>query len=184
MKDRTMITHDKNGNEMTVAVRSALPVDSPCARYTGFKQETLLLKKGSVRLKGYMPLPCDIILERDVPVTLRDGITIYTDIFRPNDNERHPAIMAMSPYGKEIGSQGWMTRQITQGFLWRSLQVYKNLRGLIQHIGAITATLSSTRMCGVPTIPRGLSSFSGVIMDGMALTSLNGRQSRIGVTAK
>ena len=68
MKDRTMITHDKNGNEMTVAVRSALPVDSPCARYTGFKQETLLLKKGSVRLKGYMPLPCDIILERDVPV--------------------------------------------------------------------------------------------------------------------
>ena len=77
-----MITHDKNGNEMTVAVRSALPVDSPCARYTGFKQETLLLKKGSVRLKGYMPLPCDIILERDVPVTLRDGITIYTDIFR------------------------------------------------------------------------------------------------------
>ena len=47
-----MITHDKNGNEMTVAVRSALPVDSPCARYTGFKQETLLLKKGSVRLKG------------------------------------------------------------------------------------------------------------------------------------
>ena len=45
MKDRTMITHDKNGNEMTVAVRSALPVDSPCARYTGFKQETLLLKK-------------------------------------------------------------------------------------------------------------------------------------------
>lgn len=107
MKDRTMITHDKNGNEMTVAVRSALPVDSPCARYTGFKQETLLLKKGSVRLKGYMPLPCDIILERDVPVTLRDGITIYTDIFRPNDNERHPAIMAMSPYGKEIGSQ-WL----------------------------------------------------------------------------
>ena len=107
MKDRTMITHDNNGNEMTVAVRSALPVDSPCARYTGFKQETLLLKKGSVRLKGYMPLPCDIILERDVPVTLRDGITFYTDIFRANDNERHPAIMAMSPYGKEIGSQ-WL----------------------------------------------------------------------------
>ncbi len=45
MKDRTIITHDKNGNEMTVAVRSALPVDSSCARYTGFKQETLLLKK-------------------------------------------------------------------------------------------------------------------------------------------
>ena len=40
-----MIALDKNGKEMTVAVRSALPVDSPCARYTGFKPETLLLKK-------------------------------------------------------------------------------------------------------------------------------------------
>lgn len=144
----------------------------------------MLLKKGSVRLKGYMPLPCDIILERDVPVTLRDGITIYTDIFRPNDNERHPAIMAMSPYGKEIGSQWLDDTPNHAGIPMEVTSVYKNLRGLIQHIGAITATLSSTRMCGVPTIPRGLSSFSGVIMDGMALTSLNGRQSRIGVTAK
>ncbi len=99
--------YDKNGNEMTVKVRGALPVNSPCARYTGYKPEKLLLKKGSIRLKGYMPLPCDIILERDVPVKLRDGVTIYTDIFRPNDDLPHPAIMAMSPYGKEIGSQ-WL----------------------------------------------------------------------------
>lgn len=107
MKQRTMIAHDKNGNEMTVKVRGALPVNSPCARYTGYKPEKLLLKKGSIRLKGYMPLPCDIILERDVPVKLRAGVTIYTDIFRPNDDLPHPAIMAMSPYGKEIGSQ-WL----------------------------------------------------------------------------
>lgn len=45
MMNRTMIAHDKNGEEMTVAVRGALPVDSPCARYTGYKPETLLLKK-------------------------------------------------------------------------------------------------------------------------------------------
>lgn len=107
MSKRTMIMHDKNGMEMAVAVRSALSVDSPCARYTGYKPETLLLKKGTIRLKGYMPLPCDIILERDVPITLRDGITIYTDVFRPNDDKSHPAILAMSPYGKEIGSQ-WL----------------------------------------------------------------------------
>ncbi len=107
MNDRTAILRDKNGNDMPIMVRKALHVHAPCARYTGFKQETLLLKKGSIRLKGYMPLPCDIILERDVPVTLRDGVTIYTDIFRPNDDLPHPAIMAMSPYGKEIGSQ-WL----------------------------------------------------------------------------
>lgn len=102
-----MILHDKNGKELTVPVRKALTVDAPSARYTGYKPETLLLKKGSIRLAGYMPLPCDIILERDVPVKLRDGVTIYTDVFRPADEEKHPAIMAMSPYGKEIGSQ-WL----------------------------------------------------------------------------
>lgn len=107
MNSKTVIMRDKNGKEMSVPIHSALPLNSPCARYTGFKPETLLLKKGSVRLKGYMPLPCDMILERDVAVQLRDGVTIYTDIFRPNDRERHPAIMAMSPYGKEIGSQ-WL----------------------------------------------------------------------------
>ncbi len=107
MNRRTMISYDKNGQEMVVAVRGALSVDSRCARYTGYKPEKLLLKKGSIRLKGYMPLPCDIVLERDVPIKLRDGVTIYTDIFRPNDENVHPAIMAMSPYGKEIGSQ-WL----------------------------------------------------------------------------
>ncbi len=81
MNKRTMILHDKYGKEMTVPVRNALPLDSPCARYTGFRQETLLLKKGSIRLKGYMPLPCDIILERDVPITLRDSITIFGHFF-------------------------------------------------------------------------------------------------------
>lgn len=52
MKNGTMTAHDKNGKEMTAAVRGTLPVDSPCARYTGYKPETLLLKKGQVLLKG------------------------------------------------------------------------------------------------------------------------------------
>lgn len=107
MKQKTTVLYDKNGNEMTVPVRKALSVNAPSARYAGYKPETVLLKKGSIRLKGYMPLPCDIILERDVPIKLRDGVTIYTDIFRPADDKQHPAIMAMSPYGKEIGSQ-WL----------------------------------------------------------------------------
>lgn len=107
MESKTTVLRDKNGKELTVPVRRALPVTAASARYTGFKPDTLLLKKGSIRLKGYKPLPCDMILERDVPVVLRDGVTIYTDIFRPADGEKHPAILAMSPYGKEIGTQ-WL----------------------------------------------------------------------------
>ncbi|MGI5889107.1 MAG: CocE/NonD family hydrolase, partial [Oscillospiraceae bacterium] len=107
MNRRIEIRKDNQGRDMEVPVRKALDVNSRSARYPGFKPEKLLLKKGSIRLKGYMPLPCDILLERDTAITLRDGVTIYADIFRPADDKKHPAIMAMSPYGKEIGSQ-WL----------------------------------------------------------------------------
>lgn len=50
--------------------------------------------------KGASPLPVDIQVERDVPVRLRDGTTIYTDVFRPTGADRVPAVVAWSPYGK------------------------------------------------------------------------------------
>ena len=97
--------HDAQGREMKVPLRKALPVDAPRVRYPGFKTETLILKAGSVRREGAMPLPCDILLERDVPIRLRDGVTIYVDVFRPVGDEACPALLAWSPYGKEIGGQ-------------------------------------------------------------------------------
>lgn len=108
MKDkRFVILHDKDGKEMKIPVRDGMSVDDPRARYTGFKQEKVILKKGSIRMKGAKPLDCDILLERDAELTLRDGIKIYADIFRPTDDEKHPAIVALSPYGKQIGTQ-WL----------------------------------------------------------------------------
>ena len=86
-------------------LRKALPVDAPRVRYPGFNPDTLILKAGSVRREGAMPLPCDILLERDVPIRLRDGVTIYADVFRPVGDEACPALLAWSPYGKEIGGQ-------------------------------------------------------------------------------
>lgn len=91
----------------SVPMRRLLPTDTPRARYPGFKPETLVLKAGTVRREGAKELPCDILFERDVPVTLRDGIVIYTDIFRPVGDATVPALVAWSPYGKEIGGQ-WL----------------------------------------------------------------------------
>lgn len=102
---REITLHDVQGREMTVPLRKALPVDAPRVRYPGFNPDTLVLKAGSVRREGAMPLPCDILLERDVPIRLRDGVTIYADVFRPVGDEVCPAILAWSPYGKEIGGQ-------------------------------------------------------------------------------
>ena len=77
-----------SGKEFPVYFKEGLPLDAAKARYTGFKQETVILKKGTIRREGAKPLTCDILLERDVPIKLRDGVTIYADIFRPVDNEK------------------------------------------------------------------------------------------------
>jgi len=41
-----------------------------------------------------------MIIERDVPVPLRDGVKIYVDILRPQGQEKVPALICWSAYGK------------------------------------------------------------------------------------
>lgn len=41
-----------------------------------------------------------MIIERDVAITLRDGITIYADVFRPEDETPAAPIIGWGPYGK------------------------------------------------------------------------------------
>jgi uncharacterized protein len=85
--------------------RRPLPLDAPTARYYGTKSETLLLNKGEIRREGALPLTCDIALDRDVEVTMRDGTVMLTDVFRPVDAGSYPAIVSWSPYGKVVGGQ-------------------------------------------------------------------------------
>ena len=51
------------------------------------------------------PLPEGIILEENVYVTMRDGIRLAADIYRPAKAGKYPGILSMSPYIKEI--QQW-----------------------------------------------------------------------------
>ena len=104
---RRMELVTSGGEVLSVPVRPALPVSAGKVRYPGFCPETRVLRAGTVRMPGALPLPCDILLERDVAIQLRDGTTIYADVFRPVDDEPHPAILALSPYGKEVGNQ-WL----------------------------------------------------------------------------
>ena len=90
-----------------VKYRKAIPVDAPRARYLGFKPGRSILKAGTIRRAGALPLPVDIVFERDVAMKLRDGTTIYTDVFRPVGDEKVPAIFSWSPYGKALGGQ-WL----------------------------------------------------------------------------
>src|SRR3972149_5889098 len=51
------------------------------------------------------PLPKGIKLEENVYVTMRDGIKIAVDVYRPQTEGRYPGLLSMAPYIKEI--QQW-----------------------------------------------------------------------------
>ncbi len=51
------------------------------------------------------PLPEGIVLEEDVYITMRDGVRLCADIYRPEEEGQYPGILSMSPYIKEI--QQW-----------------------------------------------------------------------------
>lgn len=79
----------------------------PGGRYgilSGFEPGTRTLGAGFRIAPPFRPLPVGIVFEKDVPVTLRDGVTIHVDVFRPAGAERVPVLVAWSPYGKGQGT--------------------------------------------------------------------------------
>src|SRR5258706_2850295 len=76
---------------------------------TAKQRDSTLILSGTAPLEsgGYPGLKPDRIVRdtfiklKDVAVQLRDGVTIYVDIFRPRIQSRvSPALLAWSPYGK------------------------------------------------------------------------------------
>ncbi|MBE6032933.1 MAG: CocE/NonD family hydrolase [Clostridiales bacterium] len=65
------------------------------------KTETRLLKKGTQAKEGFRPLACDILYKKDVPIPMRDGVTLYGDLFCPTDeSKQYPIILCWTTYGK------------------------------------------------------------------------------------
>jgi hypothetical protein len=71
---------------------------------TAFEPGTRTLEAGYQAAPPFKALPVDIVFEKDVAVTLRDGVTVYVDVFRPVGAEKVPVIVAYSPYGKGQGT--------------------------------------------------------------------------------
>jgi uncharacterized protein len=95
------MAHDTDTIE--VVYRAASSLSDPRMRYQGFDPHEEVIPSGTVMRPGARPLTCDILFQRDVEVRLRDGTKIYTDIFRPVGDQTVPAIVAWSPYGKNLG---------------------------------------------------------------------------------
>ena len=44
----------------------------------------------------------DIIIQHDVPMKTRDGVTLYADIYRPRSSDKFPVILMRTPYDKSV----------------------------------------------------------------------------------
>ena len=42
-----------------------------------------------------------IRIDKNIPLTMRDGVVLRADVYRPDDNEKYPAIILRTPYSKE-----------------------------------------------------------------------------------
>jgi putative CocE/NonD family hydrolase len=48
-----------------------------------------------------LPVPKDMLIERDIYLTMSDGTKIAANIYRPNKAGKFPVVMAITPYGKD-----------------------------------------------------------------------------------
>ena len=46
-----------------------------------------------------------MMIERDVPITMDDGLVIRADVYRPKTEKPVPVIMTLGPYGKGVKYQ-------------------------------------------------------------------------------
>ncbi|MEU3788023.1 CocE/NonD family hydrolase [Streptomyces sp900129855] len=104
-----MDVHKQDDLGVEVIFRPANPLDTPGALVPPLQPGSTVLPKGSVHTDGGMPLPCDIRLDRDLAITLRDGTLIYGDVYRPTGHGEVPVILIWTPYGK---FEGWWNKNM------------------------------------------------------------------------
>src|SRR5512147_663448 len=50
-------------------------------------------------------LPAGILIEKDIPVEMSDGVKLAANVFRPDKPGRFPAILTFTPYSKDCYGQ-------------------------------------------------------------------------------
>ncbi|MFI5266432.1 MAG: CocE/NonD family hydrolase [Chloroflexota bacterium] len=70
----------------------------------------------------FLRLGDDIVLDRDVMVSMRDGVSVAVDVYRPAAAGTHPALFAVSPYRKDLAYlppwAAYRTRETTDPCWW------------------------------------------------------------------
>ena len=69
-----------------------------------------------------------IRVDKDVPVKMRDGVTLRADVYRPDDSDKHPAIVVRTPYSKLFGGDSDYLSAVRAAFTGYAF-VIQDLRG-------------------------------------------------------
>ena len=70
----------------------------------------------------------EIIVERNVPMTTRDGVTLRADVYRPKSEGKYPVILERTPYDKRdeiISSIGFGRKAVSKGYAF----IVQDVRG-------------------------------------------------------
>ncbi|KIW99562.1 uncharacterized protein Z518_11301 [Rhinocladiella mackenziei CBS 650.93] len=86
---------------------------APDSNYSGLFPSTSVVNKGFRKSADRAAFQADTIFDRDIEIPLRDGVKLRADIFRPRQDEKVPAIIAWSPYGKT--GTGFFSLDLTPG---------------------------------------------------------------------
>jgi predicted acyl esterase len=95
---------------MTIIQRRPAPANA--ARTRRFSSRLIRLQTaaryawGQLRRRIRVPVtitdpPAGVRVDWNVAVPMRDGVRLRVNVFRPNDNEQHPILLSMHPYGKD-----------------------------------------------------------------------------------
>jgi predicted acyl esterase len=93
--------------KMPSPVQPALQsISKPTEGYNNYRPlnpSSIVLPKGHKLCSTSLPLPIPIHVQYDIPIKVRDGATLYADIYLPSPSPKPvSAIVAWSPYGKNF----------------------------------------------------------------------------------
>lgn len=106
----------------------------PMYNYKGFHPDsTSILPVGHKREPKYRAFGVDTYFHQDVPVKMRDGVTLRVDIFRPvsSDDETIPTIIPYSGYGK-TGS-GMLAFEVVKPITQAHFYLSRQCLGVLQY---------------------------------------------------
>ena len=62
----------------------------------------------------------DVLINKDVPVPMRDGVRLFADVYRPNEPGRYPVLLLRTAYGKATQNTSTMLnplRAVEEGYV-------------------------------------------------------------------